>query len=126
MALGLRNFWKSAKGTGLRYKLSNLIWELRYAWQRAWYGYDDIFMFNADKVLLILLPEVLTDYEKNNYASFISGWNDKEGPIIMSLEETNAIIAETRDALIKAGEKYYFDLEEETGRHIDFEEQDKL
>lgn len=127
MALGLRNFWKSTKGAGLRHRLLTLKWELRYAWQRAWRGYDDTFVFNADSVFLTLLPEVLADYKKNNNACFVTGWDEKtKSPLVLSFEETNAIIAKTRDTLIKAGEEYYFDLGEKTGEHIDFKEQYRL
>ena len=42
MSLGLKDYWKDNKRNSLRFKLKNLKWELIYAWQRAWRGYDDM------------------------------------------------------------------------------------
>ena len=41
--LGLRGFWKERRNNGqkFRYKLQAYLWELRYAFRRAWIGYDD-------------------------------------------------------------------------------------
>lgn len=57
--IGLKNFNKKYKGAKLRFKVRMLFHELRYAWQRAWIGYDDIDVFDCsfrfrDRMLLIL------------------------------------------------------------------------
>lgn len=41
--LGLKGFWKERRNNGQRfwYKLLAYLWELRYAFRRAWLGYDD-------------------------------------------------------------------------------------
>ena len=40
MTIGLRDYLKSKKASSLKHRIKNLRYELKYAWQRAWYGYD--------------------------------------------------------------------------------------
>ena len=39
--IGLNGFRDRYKGCRFLYKLKQLRWELRYAWRRAWEGFDD-------------------------------------------------------------------------------------
>ena len=45
--LGLKDFFVSSRKEKikLRHFFRELRWELRYAWRRAWIGYDDVDMF---------------------------------------------------------------------------------
>lgn len=62
--MGLRDYPKRVEGSGIRYKIRELKWQLYYAWQRAWRGYDeeDLFAINdkfieRNKVVLKWLYE---------------------------------------------------------------------
>ena len=46
--IGLNGFRDKYNGCRFLYKLKQLIWELRYAWRRAWEGFDDVDIFNLD------------------------------------------------------------------------------
>ena len=57
--LKLKGSLKSLKGCSLKYKIKSIRRNLRYAWQRAWRGYDDtdVFDFNSnfnEKIIEIL------------------------------------------------------------------------
>lgn len=57
--IGLKYFWQNHKESRLRFKLEYLRWELRYAFKRAWLGYDDVDVFEchqrfSDRMILIL------------------------------------------------------------------------
>ena len=45
--IGLKYFWKYNKKSSLKWKLQDLRWELRYAFKRAWLGYDDVDVFEC-------------------------------------------------------------------------------
>ena len=47
--IGLRDFHKTYKGASFGYRLRELRWQLRYAWQRAWRGYSDVDVFDFSK-----------------------------------------------------------------------------
>ncbi len=57
--IGLKYFWKEYKDYSFKYKLKQLKWELKYAFKRAWLGYDDVDVFGyfsrfATRTILVL------------------------------------------------------------------------
>ena len=69
LQFGLRGFWKSRVGSGqkLRYALGRYFDELRYAWQRAWRGYDDTSIFNFNDRLCAQLQLQLIDFYQSHH-----------------------------------------------------------
>jgi hypothetical protein len=45
--IGLKYFWKDYKTSSFKHKLKQLKYELRYAFKRAWLGYDDVDVFEC-------------------------------------------------------------------------------
>lgn len=65
MLMGLKNMFKGLQGASLGYRLRHIKYELKYAWQRAWRGYDDSMVFNLDYGFVELYREILKDFKKN-------------------------------------------------------------
>ena len=80
--LGLKNFFEDHKGQQLRFWLRDFKWELTYAWQRTWRGYDDVMVFNLDSRLEKTMVALLTDFKEHNNSQFGK----------LTEEETNRII----------------------------------
>ena len=66
MTIGLKNYWKDNKKNSLKWKLKNLRWELRYAWRRAWYGYDDMDIIEMYASFIERYKAILKDYRENH------------------------------------------------------------
>jgi len=64
MALGLKGSWKETKGWKLTHRLRELKWDLKYAWQRAWRGWDSRDMFNMDTSFIDRQKEILKRYRE--------------------------------------------------------------
>ena len=64
--LGLKDFFVSSKNNKmkLRHFFRELGWELRYAWDRAWIGYDDVDMFGFSEMFRIRMIRILEDFIK--------------------------------------------------------------
>lgn len=67
MALGLKGSWKETKGCNLIYRLRDLKWNLKYAWQRAWRGWDSRDMFNIHTSFIDRRKEILKAYREKHY-----------------------------------------------------------
>lgn len=67
---GLNGFLEWTKGASLRYKLREFWWQLRYAWQRAWRGYDFTDVFELGYNFTAKMPVLLTEFLKNNVGLF--------------------------------------------------------
>lgn len=80
---GLDSFLERTRGMSLRYKLRELWLQLRYAWQRAWRGYDFTDVFELGYNFTAKMPVLLTEFMKNNV-----------GLSYLEEEETNAVIKE--------------------------------
>ena len=74
--IGLNGFRDKYKGCKFRYKLRQLRWELRYAWHRAWEGFDDQDIFNLDDQFIDRMIVLLTEYNKYDICLFV----DPESP----------------------------------------------
>ena len=71
--IGLREFKKTYKDCSLRYKAKELYWQLKYAWQRAWRGYDDVEVFELSGRFTERMLLILKDFRKNNVGLFGDG-----------------------------------------------------
>ena len=67
---GLNGFLERTKGASLRYKLREFWWQLRYAWQRAWRGYDFTDVFELGYNFTAKMPVLLAEFLKNNVGLF--------------------------------------------------------
>lgn len=68
--IGLKGCWKRTKGCTLKYRLKELYWDIRYAWQRAWKGYDSRELFSMNDIFVDRYKEILKDFKKKNIAMF--------------------------------------------------------
>lgn len=110
----LKGCLKEIKGCRLRYKAKHVCWQLRYAWQRAWRGYDDTDVFNMAGNLREKMIVMLEEYNKNRHILFNKPNVDLLSPvefddIVMTDEETSAVIEKMIDLLRKSDEFYYYD-----------------
>ena len=62
--LGLKGCLKDYKGMHFRYKIERILYELKYAWQRAWRGYDDTEIWDIDFTIKNRLITLLQDYKE--------------------------------------------------------------
>lgn len=75
--LGLKSAFKDLDGASLSYRLKHIRYELKYAWQRAWRGYDDSMVFDIDYSFIDLYREIFKDF-KENLDSFPSTMTEEE------------------------------------------------
>ena len=68
--LGLKDFFVSSikEKFRLRHFFRELRWELRYAWQRSWIGYDDVDFFECFEMFRRRMIRVLEDFIKHGNA----------------------------------------------------------
>ena len=64
--LGLKDFFVSSRKekNRLRHFFRELRWELKYAWRRAWFGYDDVDMFECFEMFRRRMIRILEDFIK--------------------------------------------------------------
>ena len=94
MYIGLKNFWKNNKKNSLKWKLKNLRWELRYAWKRAWDGYDDMDMIEMFDCFIERYKAILKDFREYHWGLFVvpEEYRDSLNKFEFDEEETNIII----------------------------------
>lgn len=88
MNQGLKFALQKTKGANIIYRLRELLWELRYAWQRAWSGYDNTDVFELGYNFAEKMPTLLKEFKENNIALFTDG----ETGETLSEEETDAVL----------------------------------
>ena len=89
--VGLRGFHSNYKGASFGYRLKELRWQLHYAWQRAWRGYDDTEVFDFCFTFMERIIPILKDFRERNIALWIEDRgtdNYKE----LTEDQTNEII----------------------------------
>lgn len=59
------------EGRGLRWWLSNICREIKYAWQRAWRGYDDVDVFDLFSHFRDRMIPILKDFKKYNVGGLV-------------------------------------------------------
>ena len=90
--IGLNGFRDKYKGCKFRYKLKQLRWELRYAWRRAWEGFDDQDIFNLDDQFIDRMIVLLTEYNKHNVSLFVDPESPKGELKYFTEEETRQVV----------------------------------
>ena len=67
--LGLKDFFVSSRKekNRLRHFFRELRWELKYAWCRAWFGYDDVDMFECFEMFRRRMIRILEDFIKHGH-----------------------------------------------------------
>lgn len=88
--IGLKSKLKRRKGQSIRFYLRELYWQIRYAWQRAWKGYDYTDVFELGFNFVERMPILLKEFKKNNIALFPN--LDNQDKLYLTEEETNAVI----------------------------------
>lgn len=89
--IGLNNAWRSTKGMSFPWRIRNLFWELRYAWRRAWRGYDDVEIFDLGFSFFRRMPMLLRQFKTCNISLFYDDEHDRD----MTEEETDAVDVRT-------------------------------
>lgn len=91
-SIGFKGVLKSTKGMGLRLRIETVYWQLRYAWQRAWIGYDSTDVFELGFNFVERMPFLLRDFKKYNNALFPD--LDNGFGAALTEEETDAVLDE--------------------------------
>ena len=67
--LGLKDFFVSSRKekNRLRHFFRELSWKLKYAWSRAWFGYDDVDMFECFEMFRRRMIRILEDFIKHGH-----------------------------------------------------------
>lgn len=63
--IGLKYLKQNLKGGSIRFKIDEIKSELKFAWQRAWKGYDNSFWWGMDENFIILYKELLKELRSN-------------------------------------------------------------
>ena len=70
ISLGLKGCMKGKSIHYFRSWIRDLIWEIKYAWQRAWRGYDNRDVFDLDICMRDRLIILLTELRNTHYGLF--------------------------------------------------------
>lgn len=89
--IGLNGFRDKYKGCRFLYKLKKLRWELRYAWRRAWKGFDDQDIFNLNDQFIDRMIVLLTEYNKH-VSLFVDPESPKGELKYFTEEETHQVV----------------------------------
>ena len=94
MAIGLKGSWKETKGCRFVYRLKELRWNIKYAWQRAWYGWDRRDVFCLNDMFVEKYKDILKDFKENHWGLFNVPYNqrDNSNKLFFNEEETDEII----------------------------------
>lgn len=87
----LQSTRKRIKGFRIGFRLREMMWELRYAWQRAWRGYDSTDVFELGFNFISLMPVLLREFRDKTIA-MLPDPDHPERP--HSEEETQQILDE--------------------------------
>ena len=106
--VGLKDFKNKIKGGGIKHFIRELRYELKFAWQRVWKGYDDTFWWSMDTVFIELYYHLFNDMVKSSMSH----------PHELTYMEWNNILKEMRDLLAGA---HWEDKDYNTWDEIDFD-----
>lgn len=87
---GLNFALRRPEGQSILWYLKSLPCKLKYAWQRAWRGWDDSEVFELRGNFTTRMIGILRQFKEVNIAT----WYDREQQRFRSEEETNSIIDE--------------------------------
>lgn len=105
--LGLKDFCKTHKGYSFLFKMKQLYWQIKYAWQRAWNGYDNTDIFELNNNFIQKMLPIMKDFRKHNVGLFYDTDNCKP----LNKEETNEIINKMVYLLENSDENAWLDLD---------------
>ena len=73
ITLGLKDFFVHIKTnkTNIKCFVRELRWQVKYAWRRAWYGYDDVDMFECFEMFRRRMIRILEDFIKHGNGIFV-------------------------------------------------------
>lgn len=68
--LGLKDFFVNSRKEKIKLRrfFKELRWELKYAWRRAWRGYDDVDFFECFEMFRRRMIRILEDFVKHGHA----------------------------------------------------------
>lgn len=92
----LKGFFKRSEGMSFIPKLNELKYELKYAWQRAWRGYDDADVFGFGDKIIEKITLILEDFIESSTCH----------PYDLSPEEWENILKEMLSYFQNADENY--------------------
>lgn len=81
---------KDYEGSYLRVKIKAIKNELKYAWQRAYRGYDNLMAWNIDSTFAELYLEIFLQYSKNLHSH----------PTFITFEEWQDVLDEMIECLV--------------------------
>ena len=130
--LGLKDFFVSNRKEKikLRHFLRELRWELKYAWRRAWIGYDDVDMFECFEMFRRRMIRILEDFIKHGHGllnlpqesehynelleKFPEGYFDDDYEVgCRSIEDRKriySVMQQNKNAFMKLFSLFYYDL----------------
>lgn len=96
MSIGLKGSWKERKENGcyLRHRLKELRWDVKYALQRAWQGYDSRDIFSMDSMFIEKYKAILKKYRDVHYGlwNIPNEYKEVYNKLYFEKEEMDAII----------------------------------
>ena len=88
--IGLKDAFHKPDGQHIWYWFRDLMWQFRYAWQRAWKGYDFTDVFDLGFNFAAKMPVLLREFKEHNVGLF----HDPDTGRDLTEEETDAVIDE--------------------------------
>ena len=89
---GLKDYLHYHLGESLKQYFTTLYWQIRYAWQRAWRGYDDTDVFELAYNFTSRMPVLLREFKKHNDTLFCDF--DHGEKTDLTKEQTDAVLDE--------------------------------
>lgn len=86
--LGLKGALRKSRGASFRFRIRDFYWQLRYAWQRAWRGYDSLDVFDIGGQFERRMPVLLRQFLQHNIGLFYDVEVEKQ----LTKEETDEVV----------------------------------
>jgi len=96
VGFNFKEFIKENEGSRIRYKFRMFKHEMKCAWQRAFRGYDDIELWNLDKVFVERYIEILNKWLENVNSH----------PATITYEEWKSVLLEMKTLLEEINEEF--------------------
>jgi len=117
--LGLATAWERSKDPSVRRKIRFLLKEIKYAWERAWFGYDALDIGDLGFRLAKRIKVLLSEFKVNNDTLL----QDPETGREYTAEETSRVLDEMIIAFDGCEEAVvYYRLKEEKEQRGDLSE----
>lgn len=89
---GLKDYLHYHQGEPLKQYFTTLYWQIRYAWQRAWRGYDDTDVFELVYNFTSRMSVLLREFKKYNGTLFCDFHHGEK--IDLTEEQTDTVLDE--------------------------------